>query len=553
VINAAFDEWCEVSPIGDLLVRSSKRHPERNAIVFPGERITYADLLERAARMAAGLRTLGVRPRDHVGLLAHNGTEYVEAFFAITLLGGVVVPLNARHKAAELGYIVKNSDLVALLTTVSPDAYVDFTQVLAESLPSLPRATDPTALNLPEAPRLRNSVLLSGDGAAGFLGRSELDRLGADADLNEIDALRRGVRVRDTAAILYTSGTTAHPKGCLLSHETMTRGAVERARRFTTGELDVTWGAGPLFHVATLAPFLGSVGTGGTYLSDVYFDPGRALELMEREGVTAVWPWFPAITQGLLDHPSFDASRLNRLRYMMLIGPPSLQERVHATFPHVEIMQACGMTETAGIYAVSHPSETREQRLYAQGKPAPGVEVRILDPDTGKELPPGQTGEILVRGYCVMDGYYKDAENTALALDADRWLHTGDLYARNVDGSLIFNGRIKDMLKVGGENVAALELEAFLTEHPAVRIAEVVGAPDPRLDEVPVAFVELVPGSELDPDELIAWCKGKIASYKVPRAVHIVEPGDWPMSATKVDKRVLRARLSEDPTVSLRS
>jgi fatty-acyl-CoA synthase/long-chain acyl-CoA synthetase len=208
-------------------------------------------------------------------------------------------------------------------------------------------------------------------------------------------------------------------------------------------------------------------------------------------------------------------------------------------------MQACGMTETAGIYALSDPTESRHERTHAQGRPVPGVEVRIVDPDTGEDLPAGQVGEILVRGYCVMDGYYGDASKTAAALDADQWLHTGDLYRRTADGSLTFNGRLKDMLKVGGENVAALELEAFLCEHPAVKIAEVVGAPDERLDEVPVAFIELRPGQALEPGELIEWCKGKIASYKVPRAVHIVEPGEWPMSLTKVDKRALRARVTE--------
>jgi fatty-acyl-CoA synthase/long-chain acyl-CoA synthetase len=206
------------------------------------------------------------------------------------------------------------------------------------------------------------------------------------------------------------------------------------------------------------------------------------------------------------------------------------------------------MTETAGIYAISGPDEAPEEIAQTQGLPSPGVEVRIVDPDTGADATPGVVGEILVRGYCVMEGYYRDPEKTAAALDADGWLHTSDLYTQTAEGRLTFSGRLKDMLKVGGENVAAIEVEAFLCEHPAVKIAEVVGVPDPRLDEVPVAFIELAPGSELDADELFAWCRGRIASYKVPKAVHFVSAGDWPMSATKVDKRALRARLAADGT-----
>jgi len=206
-------------------------------------------------------------------------------------------------------------------------------------------------------------------------------------------------------------------------------------------------------------------------------------------------------------------------------------------------MQACGMTETAGIFALCAPDETPEQRTISQGKPVPGVAVKIIELESGQEAAHDVVGEILVRGYCVMDGYHRAPEKTAEALDSEGWLHTGDLYARGADGQLTFHGRAKDMLKVGGENVAAIEVEAYLCSHPAVKLAEVVGRPDPRLDEVPVAFVELRPGQAASQEDLIGFCQGRIASYKVPRAVYFVNDGEWPMSATKVDKRALRARL----------
>jgi acyl-CoA synthetase (AMP-forming)/AMP-acid ligase II len=266
---------------------------------------------------------------------------------------------------------------------------------------------------------------------------------------------------------------------------------------------------------------------------------------MESDGVTSAWPWFPAIVQSLLNEPTFDAEALASLGTIMLIGPTALLERVQRTFPSASLLNACGMTETAGAYAISEPGDSLEQRTSTGGTPVRGMEVRIVDVETGRDLGPGELGEILVRGYSVMEGYYRAPEKTAEALDPDGWLHTGDLYVQLETGHLVFMGRAKDMLKVGGENVAAVEIEAFLAQHPAVKVAEVVGVPDPRLDEVPVAFVELNPGRDVEPDELIAFCRGRIASWKVPRAVHLIEAADWPMSATKVDKGALRRRLSD--------
>ncbi len=545
--------WSEVSTVGDLLVRSAHRYPDRAALVFPRSRHTYADLLAGAMRVARGLCGLGVEPGDRVGLLASNTVEFVEGFFGASLMGGVVVPLNARHRSAELGWIIANGDLVALLTTARDDEYLDFTEVLRTGLPSLGDATDPAGLGLPEAPALRAAVLLSGEDRPGFLGRTGFDDVARAVDDAVVDDLRRRVRVRDVATMLYTSGTTANPKGCMLSHEAMTRGSVERARfrlgngDTGSGQHDTTWAAGQLFHIAALAPFLGSVGAGGTFLTDIHFEPGRALELLAREHATVAFPWFPAIMQPMLDHPSFDAAALQAMRSMFLIGPSVLLERVQDALPACELVAACGMTETAGIYAISDRSDSVDLRAAAQGKPCPGVEVRIIDVETGKEAGVGVIGEILVRGYNVMEGYYRDTEKTAAALDDDRWLHTGDLYSWTAEGQVVFHGRLKDMLKVGGENVAAIEIESFLARHPAVQCVEVVGAPDPRLDEVPVAFVEVRAGHTVTEAELIEFFQGKVARYKIPRAVRFVEPGTWPMSTTKINKRELRARLAAAP------
>lgn len=539
-----FTEWSEVCPLADLLVRSAARFPDRNALAMPDFAMTYTELRDASIEIARGIIGMGLRPRAHVGILANNSREMVAALFGAALANCVAVPLNARHKSRELGYIIENADLALILTTAADTRFVDFREVLSSALPSLGASLGGGTLSLAEAPQLRGIVVLEGEAPAGFLSRDAFAEAAAKVSASTVDRVRRATRLRDTALIIYTSGTTANPKGCLLTHEAVTRGPVERASsRFRASDHDVTWGGGPLFHIGSFAPFIGAIGTGGTYVTDVFFDAGRALDLMERERVTVAWPWFPAILQPLLDHPEFAPQRLAALRKVLLIAPPALVDRAQRTFPEAEFMQACGMTETAGIFALCAPDETPEQRTISQGKPVPGIEVKIVDLDSGTEAAPGAVGEILVRGYCVMEGYHRSPEKTAEALDSEGWLHTGDLYARGADGQLTFHGRAKDMLKVGGENVAAIEVEAYICSHPAVKLAEVVGRPDPRLDEVPVAFVELRPGHTATAQELIDFCQGRIASYKVPRAVFFMNDGEWPMSATKVDKRALRTRL----------
>lgn len=538
----------EVSTVGDLLLRGAETVPARDCVVFPDVRESYAELYARAVETARGLIAIGVQPGEHVGLLMPNSLEYLGAFFGIALIGAVSVPMNVRNKPVELSYIIANADQVAVLTSSADTSYHDLPTVLADAFPAISRGAAQTELSIAEAPKLRQVIDLGGaTDVAGVRSLSWFEAAAATVDTAAVEGARRAVRVRDPAMILYTSGTTANPKGCLLSHEAVTRGPVERARyRLKAPGVDVTWAAGPLFHIGSLAPFIGSVGVAGTFLTDSFFDPGRAVRLLMREKVTLMWPWFSAIVQGVIDHPEFDPSTFDKLCHFFIIAPDTLVRRVQKLFPDAEILQACGMTETAGVFALSNPDEDAESRATTQGKAAPGIAIRIIDPATGEDCPPGVLGEILVRGFCVMDGYYRNPEQTLATLDSDGWLHTGDLYTKDADGRVMFQGRLKDMLKVGGENVATMEVEAYLCSHPQVKFAEVVGRPDPRLDEVPVAFVEIREAGAVSEDELIAYCKGRIANYKIPRAIVFMMADEWPMSATKVDKRALRSRLLED-------
>jgi acyl-CoA synthetase (AMP-forming)/AMP-acid ligase II len=251
--------------------------------------------------------------------------------------------------------------------------------------------------------------------------------------------------------------------------------------------------------------------------------------------------------QGLIYHPDFPRTNLKRIRLMnsnFAVQPPSVAESIMRAMPQALQVGSFGMTETAGTVCTGSPDEPELLRITRLGRPLPGLELRIADPQTGRDVPTGERGEALVRGYSLLEGYYKDPEKTAQALDRDGWFHTGDIGSLDEHGTIMFHGRYKDMLKVGGENVAAAEIEALIGRHPAVKLAQVIGIPDAKYVEVPAAFIELKPDARLTEREVIAFCKGEIAAFKVPRVVRFVT--EWPMSSSKIQKFRLRQALVEE-------
>jgi acyl-CoA synthetase (AMP-forming)/AMP-acid ligase II len=280
---------------------------------------------------------------------------------------------------------------------------------------------------------------------------------------------------------------------------------------------------------------------GATLLSMTHFDPGAALAQIAAERPTLIYPCFPAIASALFNHPDFGAVDMAQVRVMINVAPVDTLRGLQAQLPHVAQIGSYGLTEGGGVVSFNDWQESEEDRLNTVGPPLRGMEVRIVDPESGSVLQPDQPGEMQVRGIGVFGGYYKDQEKTAATLDAEGWLHTGDLCSVDENGRIRYLGRYKEMLKVGGENVAPAEIESFLSTHPAVKLCMAVGVPDSRLTEVAAAFVELKEGTTATEEELIAFCKGKIASYKVPRYVRFVT--EWPMSATKVQRFRLRDDL----------
>jgi len=539
-----------VTTIGDLLLTAADRFPQTLALVFPDAEYTYVDLAARAMRRARSLQALGIKPHDKVGILMHTCPAFVEVFFAAALCGAVIVPINARYRSSEINYVIENGDIATLVTTDTIAEQVSFVERLAAALPDLKSQTNPRKLHLAQAPKLRNIVMIGDSTPPGYVSQREFDRAAEDVPERNVHVSRLGVRVRDIGLMLYTSGTTAHPKGCLITHEAQVRNSIALGRhRYRLTHADRFWSPLPMFHIASVLPMLAIFDVGGTYLTMGYFDPGVALKMLEKYKVTATYPCFVTIMQGLIYHPDFPKTNLKRIKLMnsnFAVQPPEVAESIMHAMPQALQVGSFGMTETAGTVCTGSPDEEQYLRISRLGKPLPGLEVRIVQPDTGEDAATGQRGEVLVRGYSTLEGYHKDPEKTAQAIDAAGWFHTGDIGSLDEHGTIMFHGRYKDMLKVGGENVAAAEIEALLARHPSVKLAQVVGIPDAKYVEVPAAFVELKPGKKATEAELVSFCKREVAGFKVPRVVRFVD--EWPMSSSKIQK----FRLRDDLVAELR-
>ena len=525
--------WSEAPTLGDLLLKASTSTPDATAVVFPAERLSFAELEARARALAGGLIGLGVRPRDRVGVLMANSPDTIASLFAIALAGAVSVPINTRYRAVELPFVVSDAGVKAILTSDRIDDYVDLLGLLHDALPGLSASGDPLDLRLDVAPELRAVVVLGDKRRPGTV--TEEAFLAHNASHEELEFRRSGARVRDDALLLYTSGTTSLPRGCRLTHEAIVRNWSTVAQILRLGQGDRLWAPCPLFHLGAIGPLIACTSAGAAFLSDTFFQPARALTLIESERATHLYPAYPPITQGLIDQEAFTGADLESARVMLNVGPADLLRSMQAAIPNVIQVSLYGSTEGGGAITYSQLDDDLEARVTTCGVPMPGAEVRIAG-----------DGEILVRSFGLFDGYANDPAKTAAAFDADGWYRTGDRGELDAQGRLIFLGRLKDMLKVGGENVAAAEIESLLSTHPAVKLVQAVGIPDPRLEEVPAVFVELRSGRTASETELIDFCGARIARFKVPRHVRFVS--EWPMSATKIQKGPLRERLIAELT-----
>ena len=533
--------------LGALLRASAKKHHDRDALVFPDRRLSHSELAAAARGWAKALIAMGVRPGDNVGILLTTRPEFVEVLFGIAMTGATAVPINARYQSAELSFLVRDADLVTMISTGSVSDSLNFADRLSAALPSLAAASDASKLALPEAPALRNIVCVDPPYQHPMMSAEEVLKGGNQISDEEIDASIDRVKPDDIGLILYTSGTTANPKGCLISHRAIVGNSRNLGVRYRIDANDKVWSPLPIFHIAGILPMTMVLDAGGAYLTIPRFEAGTALEMLGREGATVGYPCFVTIMQDLITHPTFHQTDLSKLRLMnsnFAVQPAWIKDAVVAAIPHAVQVGTYGLTECAGTVCTSRIDDSFEARTQRLGAPLDDWEVRVVDLESGKDVPVGQHGEIVARGPNLLDGYYNAPDKTAQVIDRDGWCHTGDIGSFDASGNIMFHGRTKDMLKVGGENVAAAEIEAVLQTHPAVKLAQVVGIPHPRYAEVPAAFVELAAGKVAVEADLIGHCTGKLSNFKLPRHVRFVT--EWPMSTSKIKKFELRARLIDE-------
>lgn len=522
--------------VAAVLRHTASQFGAQEAYVGPGERVSWNALREGAARTAAALHVAGIHAGDHVGILVGNSGAWIQAFLGCASIGAVAVPVNTRFKTDELRFCLKQAD-VRLLVFADEFLGIDFRELLQSAEPAVA-----TALPGTELPQLFKAVMIgTGTLPAGAMSLADFLSAGEGVSAAQLNALAEAVKPDDTLLIQYTSGTTSFPKGVMLSHANMLLDAQAAARRMGVRADDRYFSIRPFFHVAgSTLSVLVSLSTGCCLLSLPKFDVAENLAILDRERCTLI-SGNDTIFLMLMGHPQFDADKLH-LRGGWAAAGPEVMEQIHARMRVPGLCNAYGQSEAAPNVLLSSWDDPLDVRIAGYGFPHPGTEVRLADPDTDATRPPGEHGEIQVRGWNVMRGYYKMPEATAKAFSKDGWLKTGDLGEMNAEGRVRMVSRLKDMYRVGGENVAPSEVEEVLHAHPAVRQAQVIGVPDARLGEVTGAFVLLKEGQDVSREALIEWCRERAANFKVPRYLEIVDTFEniGMTGSSKVQKNKLR-------------
>jgi len=534
-------EWYAKQTIGLLPERAARRWGPREALAFQGRRWTFAEMDERVDAVAKGLLSLGIRPGDKVALWMVNRPEWIDAMFAIMKIGAVLVPVNTRFRTEDMAYILAQSDADAVLLA-DRSGPVDYLGMIREVVPALGSRPDP------RFPCLRHVVVLADRPDHGVADWHEVLDRGTSVTAAALRERAARVDPEDPAFIFYTSGTTGFPKGAVHGHR-MIRNAWDHGDRMGLTVDDVILMYLPLFHAFGFieGPLMSMIRGARQVLTEA-FDGGHCLDLIASERATIIHG-FDTHYQELLGAQERSPRDVSSVRTGIcgtgMSSSIPIARRARKTFGN--LMTGFGMSEVGIGVTFSFLDSTEEQCVEANGYPGSGYEVRIIDPETGADQPVSVPGEILVRGYIVTPGYYKRPEETARAIDDDGWFHTGDMGLMRPDGHMRFLGRYKDMLKIGGENVDPMEVEAFLMTHPAVQAVSVVGLPDARLSEVAVAFVQLAVGGALSEHEVIEHCRGRVASFKIPR--HVVFVDEFPMTSSgKVQKVKLRERARQEWT-----
>jgi fatty-acyl-CoA synthase len=524
--------------IARLLERTAAAHGDRDAMIDGDRRLSWSDVRELSRRLAKGLLGSGIGHGDHVALWMPNQIEWVVLWCATSYVGAVLVTVNTRYKTEEVRYILRQSD-ARMLIMVREFVGIDYAGMLESLCPDMADGPTPNASELPE---LRRVVVLGDPTPAGAQSFSSFAASGDSVTDAQLDEAAAAVDFDDPSVIVYTSGTTGHPKGAVHSSRIL-RNEFSISEAMDIGPESRVMNHMPFFHVAggftgIMPPLI----TGGAMLVMDRWDPTAALELIERERAT-VMSGIPTHFIDLLNHPDLERRDTSSLRTGWIGGannPPEVIDGAIARLGLEGLLPVYGMTETTSISTIAGLDDPRSVVLAGKGRPVSDFEVKIVDVETDAEQPADAEGEVCVRGHPVMIGYYRNDEATAAAIDADGWFHTGDLGVLDEHGYLSITGRKSDMFIVGGSNAYPAEIESALAEFPAIGQAYVVGVPHDRLGEVGFAFVQPRAGAALAEADVVTFARGRLADYKVPRYVELVDA--WPLTATG---KIERFRLSE--------
>jgi len=529
-IHGASDVPLLGETIGQNLDRTMARFPDRDALIsrHQGHRCTYGQFHAAVEEIARGLLALGIEPRDRVGIWSPNRAEWAILQYATAKTGAILVNINPAYRRSELTYVLQQSGVSTLFLAPS-FRHTDYLAMVVEVRT--------------ETPTLQRLVVLDDQAPAGLLSWDDLRDMARRTSADALRAREERLQFDDPVNLQYTSGTTGFPKGAMLSHHNLLNNGYFVARGCAYTEADRVCIPVPLYHCFGMV--LGNLACTTHGAAIVYpaeaFDPEATLAAVEAERCTSLYG-VPTMFIAELDHPRFHDFDLTSLRTGIMAGSPcpiEVMKRVLSEMHMAEVTICYGMTETSPVSFQTGIEDPADRRVSTVGRIHPHVEAKVVDPSSGQIVPWGTPGELLTRGYLVMLGYWENEAATREAIDAARWMHTGDLATLDSEGYARIVGRIKDMVIRGGENIYPREVEEFLYQHPAISDVQVIGVPDAKYGEELCAWVRCKEGETTTADELRAWCRGRIAGYKIPRFWKFTDT--FPMTVTgKIQKYKMR-------------
>ncbi len=535
--------------IGDMFDQTAATYPDQPALISRHQniRLTYRELQAQVNQCARALLHLGIAKGQRVGIWSPNRAEWCITQFATAKIGAILVNINPSYRLHELEYVLNQSGCSAIVIAAAFKTS-NYTEMLNSLAPELAHC-EIGKLQAEKLPELRTVIRMSEDRVPGMLPWPELMALGDRVSEEELQRVQREQEFDDPINIQYTSGTTGFPKGATLSHHNILNNGYFVARLQNFSHEDKLCIPVPLYHCFGMV--MGNLGCITHGAAMVYpaegFDPQATLDAVQEERCTSLYG-VPTMFIAELAHPDFAKYDFSSLRTGVMAGSPcpiEVMKRVNTEMHMPEVEICYGMTETSPVSTQTRVDSPLDKRVSTVGLVGPHLEIKIVDPATGKVVPVGQPGELCTRGYSVMLGYWNNPEATANAIDPARWMHTGDLATMDEEGYLNIVGRIKDMIIRGGENVYPREIEEFLYTHPKISDVQIIGVPDPKYGEEIMAWVQLKAGESATTEEIREFCQGKIAHYKIPRYVKFVD--SFPMTVTgKIQKFVMRQQSIEE-------